>query len=888
MRFKEYLMIITLIICLCTNKVNALEVTQRTDGESTTINLPDCFEGSGQNCGGLTSDFIIRVTMVDQNKQVVPGTETIEIQAQNPFNNEPYEECIGCSYTQDYSVNGNVNWDNDQYEKYVSTTVGRKGNDQAEYWTDNVNRYRIYLGFGYNMDEPHWETFDNYSELRNGFINYATNLRDKQITGEGIDGRISFVEFVFKKTGFTDNVLGVHNTAKYNGEAMQRMKELKNEGNHYYILIEPVYTFMMYDASRGKNHEFRGTAKQLAYFAYNTANDHGLSYWPIGHYEYMYNLYCNFLDESGALGLSHDNSWRCESPDRFKNITYVTEEIQTRQNELANECYKGKNGIFRAIYTRKNGWFDTQSCLNYAYKNYIWDFQIEYRTSAVYDINFMKNIYNELKDDNTAYGVNIISIDELMEKNRPKETNCKYEINSCTGNDFEYSAKLTTEGESTFDCIYPSDNNKMSVEELNRIATRYEYLDLWCYDDVNYSFKNLQQINNLNNTPFKPAQLVLVPSGKLTVNRTCFTKQNLNQETTDLSAIFERDDGKYQSEFILKMNDKNYIYEKGNKYQDVSQTKDGSMKTSNFDYTISQITSNRGETYTTVTSSFTYDYNIQTGLKYNDKLSIGIKNYDIGYGNLYNSILYKKDYNIPGNIIVIENTQTGTYFNEITTKKGEFNAGLNEGYGLSNNLYKNIIEENKTTTDEVDRTITKSTKELIHEEGNDTHKNIYTIEEVKSKTCGFKTEIINFDLFDGINDGVQFRVISLSNPFPARDGTSRLAGKNWINKEENNVYTYIQNNRNVKEEEVYQQEPLYTVTLDTASMIRIREYNKTHTYSNSDIICEEGTGRMCISGFLRDTTHNYIANFGGTCAGVNSENTSNFYTCADKTAKSGG
>ena len=118
-------------------------------------------------------------------------------------------------------------------------------------------------------------------------------------------------------------------------------------------------------------------------------------------------------------------------------------------------------------------------------------------------------------------------------------------------------------------------------------------------------------------------------------------------------------------------------------------------------------------------------------------------------------------------------------------------------------------------------------------------------------------------------------------------------------------------------------------------MVKIREYNKKHSYSDYKITCENGTGRMCLSSFLRDTK--YIEKLEGTCKTINPKeitelnrkildfektgcnlstqcmvmrqqavkeldlngdgyvksddllkNTADFYTCADKSPKSGG
>ena len=108
------------------------------------------------------------------------------------------------------------------------------------------------------------------------------------------------------------------------------------------------------------------------------------------------------------------------------------------------------------------------------------------------------------------------------------------------------------------------------------------------------------------------------------------------------------------------------------------------------------------------------------------------------------------------------------------------------------------------------------------------------------------------------DNNIKFRVISLNDPFPARNGTGRLPSINWLN-EKNYVFDYITNNRgiiyelnrrnggNVMEleidgeniqrknkinsEDMYNLvEPMYKVTLTPSTMIKIREYNKKYSY----------------------------------------------------------
>lgn len=130
---------------------------------------------------------------------------------------------------------------------------------------------------------------------------------------------------------------------------------------------------------------------------------------------------------------------------------------------------------------------------------------------------------------------------------------------------------------------------------------------------------------------------------------------------------------------------------------------------------------------------------------------------------------------------------------------------------------------------------------------------------------------------------ISFRTISLRNPFPARDGTSRLPAENWLSTSENNVYSYITNNRGVMmiydnddPEMMYSvREPMYTITLTPSVMLNIRKYNKMYSYysmykledgfvpsdnvspndKDADKLICNSDGRECYSQFLRDNKY---------------------------------
>lgn len=131
---------------------------------------------------------------------------------------------------------------------------------------------------------------------------------------------------------------------------------------------------------------------------------------------------------------------------------------------------------------------------------------------------------------------------------------------------------------------------------------------------------------------------------------------------------------------------------------------------------------------------------------------------------------------------------------------------------------------------------------------------------------------------------VIYRTIDLENPFPGQNAEQRKTGANWcsyniktqqIDCKYNNqtVKNYITRERGgtVNGGKVYREDHvLYEVTLDTAAINSIRNYNDKNKYDDWDLNCLDN-GKACISEFLRsevDTT--------GECANVSK---SNFYTC---------
>ena len=120
--------------------------------------------------------------------------------------------------------------------------------------------------------------------------------------------------------------------------------------------------------------------------------------------------------------------------------------------------------------------------------------------------------------------------------------------------------------------------------------------------------------------------------------------------------------------------------------------------------------------------------------------------------------------------------------------------------------------------------------------------------------------ICNDDAGDGGGPGCiipVYRPIDLDNPFPDQDGNNRQTGTNWCDSNgscaynNNLVQTKITNNRGVTTYNVYKLTPLYTFVLTPSMIKKIRSYNSGTTYGDYNLVCDQGTGRHCISLYLR-------------------------------------
>ena len=123
--------------------------------------------------------------------------------------------------------------------------------------------------------------------------------------------------------------------------------------------------------------------------------------------------------------------------------------------------------------------------------------------------------------------------------------------------------------------------------------------------------------------------------------------------------------------------------------------------------------------------------------------------------------------------------------------------------------------------------------------------------------------------FDMPEIRLAFRPIDLQTPFPGKNfaGVQRTPGPNWTTDD---IKTYITDTV-----DVYSEEPIYVIELDSAAINAIREYNDYNDYDDFTLECTAGKGTECLSTFLRD----YDLITDGKC---NTSDRSKFYSCAGK------
>jgi len=867
---KKIMIVLTAMITLIPNiNIKALDenlekittMEEKTEGRSSKFEeLDPCGPDENGNypdgCVIWSEDLVVKISLVDKNMSIVENptthqsTKTVEFRPYNPYRpwasdgqytkHEDGTYGDGTYMLPKTSENLRNTQSNDALNPNLPTgqlvikpmyTVnysGVKNNMSVTATSDQLAEvgYYVYMGFGYCSGDSDEEcdaamvknNFSDYENNRSKFIKYITSLERKQHVIDGdFDGNISFLDFFLKVSGYTD---------EWNyTEKPDALKSLDG----YFLAIEPVYMFGQ--TQNGNDHIYIGTAKFLGNILWQNSwawNESNSKYWLWlfnGAREPRFNFLCNFYDKS----------------------------------ELYRQDYRtGMTGYWAnpETYLSGNEWLCTNP-----------------NNAEKLTTTTMSNLLGYVQ---SPFGVNIIKIGEKVSTwGGLTSSVCNINVNTCQNDSYKFELSLTASGTNKngiYDCIYP---NKVESSKLDNYFFHIgeNEKELWCYDNISYDFSELKE--SLNQKTIFGGKLREIPNGKLTVNRTCYSKEKPLRDS--LIKVFHKDPGTYQDTFEFKLGDDTYQYKRNNKmyhdngyYNEKIVCENESCRKYHYEYT----------------STIYYDYEINNS--FDSRSKIGINNQNIAMGlSSSSSIQYESQYDNKSRIIMVKNQPLNleVYGNALS-------ADTSNAYGLSNKLYNQLKSKAKPSTSDRDDT-NKYTANGRMQSGENVL-NLY-LDETTKQTCEVQTIIENTggdcppgdpNCITGPIAGARFRVISLDNPFPGRDGTLRMPSANWVNETENNVYDYIQNNRNVKTEEVYNKEPLYKITLDGTAMMKIREYNKTHSYGSHDITCENDTGRKCISNFLKDK--NYIKNMTGTCANINSKNTTNYYSCADKTEKSGG
>lgn len=373
-------------------------------------------------------------------------------------------------------------------------------------------------------------------------------------------------------------------------------------------------------------------------------------------------------------------------------------------------------------------------------------------------------------------------------------------------------------------------------KKLENIGSTDDDSGIYCYDAVSYDFSSM--LDSLGRKDFNKLSYVNVESGKATIIRKCYAQKNaldeMGQPSISLSGNLE-DDYKNNTIKIKFYGEEYYISPHINPAF--------CTRKSNFD-------NNSG-------ALFTCNIDIE---------------YNVPIDNIYTG--YEKASADNGSIVF----------------EGSGGKGWRDFFGKSNNIINGNLfadDPESTLTFNVDKVYDDSDKAV----GGESKYTKFSDLKKENMKCHFSYDFTNID--SGVD--VNFRVIALENPFPSRDGTSRMPSKNWLNKE-NNVFSYITNNRGIRSvlssndaspEDMYDDvEPMYSVTLTPSTMIEIRRYNKNYSYYSmydigsynskvptlSDADKKDGVnklecdsnGRRCYSSFLRNSDI-FDGAISGTC-----------------------
>lgn len=722
--------------------------------------------GSNSACGtynGYVACYIgkyqFRATLIDENGRKVAGTRSVDFsystdgstlatQLENLRAEGNQIQLVNDNYKYKYSDNEN-DYNNKDDFLYVELPI-----------INNIGDYRQVNG----RDNPEqYPSF--YNELSGNIARRKKNIFYDANEGKKGD----FLSIFLYYAGYLNNKENID-------DELNHLKQKEIAEKNYYLLLEPTYFIFYNTASSSTQKIYKyGTATEILEWLYEEGNK-DIEKYKSG---YLVGLSANFVYQAGC-----NMHTELGGANEYKKITQNTE-----CNSLGSNLLRLKNGP--TYPTREER------------------------------LEIIKKMININEIDNKGHGAAVLQLKNNIipiptptlppspDIPIPLTSTIKVILDLCQSDDGIIS--LRYEGENN-ESIDPN----AFINDSFRVGGATGNSAMYCYDEVEYDFQSIRQSFA---TEFKTLSNITIPDASVTVNRSCY----FSSSSTPSYLAFSYSDY-LNKEIEMKIFDDviKLTYQRGG-LRTVEDTRDESGK------------------------GWVYYQNILT-FRYNDD------------GKYY--ISPDKDYDLNGYVGF------------------ELSYDINDMFGKSSQLLDSFGGR---------RTTSKTYTGLNGETKTFTYKMTYTDGSGNplNNQCKFEYTVN----YDNPKDGLEFRIISLSNPFPARDGTTRIPGTNWLNNH-NYVSDYIYNNRGIQyiagnkelkeiegtkisnfnssdivdPEMMYMNvEPMYTITLTPSIMADIRRYNKDHSYDDIELVCND-ENRECYSTFLRNTNYITEGNFGGVCS----------------------
>lgn len=761
-KYKKRVLLFIFLIILSMNS-NVKAAVEIIDGGNSS--------GSNSACGtynGYIACYIgkyqFRATLIDENGKKVAGTKSVDfsystdkstsiLRLTDLTHDGKQIKLVNDNYRYKYSDDEN---DYNKYEDFLYIKINM---------VKDINLYREISG----RDNPE-DYYKFYNEFSNNVVNRVPNVYYDESKTKPLDFLSVFLNYsgyIKDGTNIDDNI--------------EKAREIAN--NNYYLLLEPTYLFFYNTTPNSTEKIYKyGTATEILEWMYNEGNK------DIDKYKsgYLVGLSANFVYQAGC-NMHTEVGGAIE----YKKIT------QNSECNIGSNLLNLKNGPIYPIREER--------------------LKIIGNMIGMYKDEDKKTIINGT--DNKGHGAAVLQLKNTINTDEPESTIIQVIMDLCQNDDGIISLKYKGENDNNID-------ESAFINDYFRVGGTTGNSALYCYDEVEYNFENIMK--NLS-TEFKTLSNITIPDATVTVNRSCYFKSSMtpNNLATDYS------------EYEDKKIDLKIFNEEG---------QDTSIKLTYISNIPNPVIDKRNK----LTGEGWIEYQNILTFRYNED------------GKYY--ISPDKSYDLSGYIGF------------------DVSNDINSLFGYSNNFL--TIFGNKTA-------MTKEYTDLMGTKKTFTYKLDYTdgSNNLSNKQCNFKYEVDYDNPVSNNNEGLQFRIISLSNPFPARDGTTRIPGTNWLNNH-NYVSDYIYNNRGIQyiagnkelkeiegtkitnfnssdivdPEMMYMNvEPMYTITLTPTIMADIRRYNKDHSYDDIELVCND-ENRECYSTFLRNINYITEGNFGGVCS----------------------